>query len=187
MDEEVIAHTRDRRAYAEALLAFSNPRPHLVGATALIRPRQISQRISLIAQEVSMSPSRVASFLAVSAVVVTVATSLAATSLPMVSVQAQSEQVHKPGDGVVLPVVVRAVKPEYPTDLIPEKIQGSVFLRCVVLADGTIGDIEITKALHPRLDREAGRAATLWLFKPGTKNGKPVPVEITLELTFTLK
>ncbi len=53
VDEETILHTRDRRAYAEALLAFSNPQPHLVGATALIGRRQLSQRISLIAQEAS--------------------------------------------------------------------------------------------------------------------------------------
>lgn len=187
VDEVVITHTRDRRAYAEALLAFSNSQPHLIGATALIGRRQLSQRISLIAQEVSMSRSRVASLLALSVAIVAVATLSAATSLPMVAAQAQTEQVSKPGDGISLPVVMKEVKPEYPRDVLPEKIQGSVWLRCVVLANGKVGDIEITRSLHPRLDREAGRAATQWEFKPGTKDGKPVAVEITLEMTFTFK
>ncbi|MDP3719901.1 MAG: energy transducer TonB [Acidobacteriota bacterium] len=92
-----------------------------------------------------------------------------------------------PGSGVSLPVVVKEVKPVYPRDVLPEKVQGSVWMRCVVLPDGKVGDIEVTRSLHPRLDREAGRAATQWEFKPGAKDGKPVAVEITLEMTFTLK
>jgi len=30
-------------------------------------------------------------------------------------------------------------------------------------------------------------AARLWKFKPGTKGGKAVPVEVTLQMRFTLK
>ena len=187
VDEAAISHTRDRRAYAEALLAFAYPQPHLVGATALIGRRQLSQRISLIAQEVAMSRRRVAPFLVLSATAVAAATLSAATSVPMVSSQAQTEQVYKPGDGVTLPAVVKEVKADYPRDVLPEKVQGSVWMRCVVLADGKVGDIEVTRSLHPRLDREASRALSQWEFKPGTKDGKPVAVEVTIEMTFTLK
>jgi outer membrane biosynthesis protein TonB len=31
------------------------------------------------------------------------------------------------------------------------------------------------------------KAAREWKFEPGKKDGKPVPVQVTLELTFTLK
>ena len=58
VDEQTILITRDRRAYAEALLAFSDPQPHLIGVTPFIGRRTLSQRISLIAQEVSMSRRR---------------------------------------------------------------------------------------------------------------------------------
>ncbi|MDP2319758.1 MAG: M56 family metallopeptidase [Acidobacteriota bacterium] len=188
VDEAVITHTRDRRAYAEALLAFSNSQPQLIGATALIGRRQLSQRISLIAQEVPMSRTRVASLLTLAAAIVVAATLSAAASVPMVaSSSGQEPQVFKPGDGITLPVVVKEVKPVYPRDVLPEKVQGSVWLRCVVLPDGKVGDIEVTRSLHPRLDREAGRALTQWEFKPGAKDGKPVPVEITIEMTFTFK
>lgn len=189
VDETVITHTRDRRAYAEALLAFSHPHPQLIGATALIGRRQLSQRISLIAQEVSMSRSRVASLVALSAAVVTVATLSATASVPLVWSQAQEPTVYKPGDGITLPSVVKEVKPSYTSEAMQNKIQGSVWLRIVVQADGTVGAITVTRSLDETygLDQEAIKAAQKWLFKPGTKDGKPVPVEVTLELTFTLK
>ena len=52
VDEMTILLTRDRRAYAEALLAFSDPQPHVIGVTPFIGRHTLSQRISLIAQEV---------------------------------------------------------------------------------------------------------------------------------------
>ena len=58
VDEQTILITRDRRAYAEALLAFSNPQPHVIGVTPFIGRRTLSQRISLIAEEGSMSRHR---------------------------------------------------------------------------------------------------------------------------------
>ena len=189
VDEAVINHTRDRRAYAEALLAFSHPQPHLIGATALIGRRQLSQRISLIAQEVSMPRSRVASLLSLSAVIVAAATLSAASSMPMVSSKAQSQQVHKPGSGVTLPVVVHEVKPDYTPEALQQKIQGSVVLGIVVLADGTVGDITVEHSLDATygLDQQAIDAAKQWTFKPGTKDGKPVAVSVTFQMVFTLK
>ena len=37
------------------------------------------------------------------------------------------------------------------------------------------------------LDTQAVEAVRQWLFKPGTKEGKPVAVRVALEMTFTLK
>jgi len=190
VDEAVIAHTRDRRAYAEALLAFANPQPHLIGATALIGRRHLSQRISLIAQEVSMSRRRIALLVVLSAAVVTAATLSAASSVPMVAaLQSKDTRVYKSNEGVTLPSVVKETKPVYTPEAMQKKIQGSVWLQIVVLTDGTVGDIEVTHSLDPEfgLDAEAVKAARQWLFKPGTKDGKPVAVQVTLELTFTLK
>ena len=175
---------------AGVAIRFSNPQRHLIGATALIGRRQLSQRIALIAQEVSMSRYRVASLLVLSAAIVAAATLSAASSMPMLgALQAPEVQVHKPGSGITLPVVVKEVKPYYTPEAMEKKIQGSVWLKIVVLPDGTVGDIQITRSLDAEygLDRAAGKAARQWLFKPGTKDGKPIAVEVTLELTFTLK
>jgi TonB family protein len=97
--------------------------------------------------------------------------------------------VYRPGSGVTLPTKVREVKPAYTSDAMRAKVQGTVLLQCVVRPDGTVGDVEIVKSLDSvfGLDQEAVKAARQWLFRPGTRFGEPVPVLITIELTFTLR
>jgi TonB family protein len=69
------------------------------------------------------------------------------------------------------------------------RIQGSVWLECVVQPNGVCTQIQIVRSLDPTfgLDREAVAAAGQWRFAPGTRLGEPVPVLITIELTFTLR
>jgi TonB family protein len=67
------------------------------------------------------------------------------------------------------------------------KIQGQVGLSCVVLPDGSVGDVEVVSPLDPGLDEQAIKAARQWRFKAGTKDGRPVPVRIELDFTFTLR
>ena len=55
VDEETIRITADRRAYAQALLAFGEPAPTPLPVMHLIRPRHLPRRIALIAQEVRMT------------------------------------------------------------------------------------------------------------------------------------
>jgi protein TonB len=87
-----------------------------------------------------------------------------------------------------MPVLIKEVKPEYTKSAMDRRIQGSVELAVVVQADGTVGDnVRVTKSLDPELDQQAIRAAKQWRFRPGTKDGEPVPVEVNLELTFTLR
>jgi TonB family protein len=101
--------------------------------------------------------------------------------------QPDATRVYKPGAGVSAPVVVKQVKPQYTPEAKDAKIQGVVTLECVVESDGTIGDVEVTTSLDAGLDQEAIKAVKQWRFEPGTKDGKPVPVLITLEMTFTLR
>ena len=68
-----------------------------------------------------------------------------------------------------------------------EKIQGEVLLECVVKADGTVGEQKIVKSLHPDLDQAALDAAAQWVFEPGTRDGKPANVLVTIAMAFTLK
>ena len=63
-----------------------------------------------------------------------------------------------------------------------------VLLSVVVLADGTVGDVTVTRSLDTQygLDAEAVKAAKQWLFNPGQKDGVAVAVKVTIEMTFTL-
>jgi protein TonB len=96
---------------------------------------------------------------------------------------------YRPGSGVSLPEVITEVKPAYTAEAMRAKVQGVVWLECIVMPNGRIGDVKITKSLDPvfGLDQEAIKAARQWVFKPGMRQGQPVPVIITIELTFTLR
>ena len=96
---------------------------------------------------------------------------------------------YMPGNGVSNPSVVREVKPAYTAEAMRAKVQGTVWLQCVVMPDGTVGNVQITKSLDSTfgLDQEAIKAAKQWRFKPGMRQGEPVPVLVTIELTFTLR
>ncbi len=96
---------------------------------------------------------------------------------------------YRPGSGVSIPRVLQEVKPNYTADAMRAKVQGSVWLECIVMPDGTVGNIRVTRSLDSvfGLDQEAIKAARQWKFVPGMKEGQPVPVLITIELTFTLR
>ncbi len=95
----------------------------------------------------------------------------------------------RPGSGIELPRLIREEKPQYTADAMRAKIQGTVVLECVVNPDGTVGDVTVVKSLDSMfgLDQEAVKAARKWRFTPGRRLGQPVPVLVTLELTFTLR
>jgi protein TonB len=95
----------------------------------------------------------------------------------------------RPGSGVTLPQLLREVRPAYTADAMRAKVQGSVWLECIVMPDGSVGEIKVTRSLDPisGLDQEAIWAAKMWKFRPGMRQGEPVPVIITIELTFTLR
>jgi periplasmic protein TonB len=96
---------------------------------------------------------------------------------------------YRPGNGVTTPVVLREVKPQYTSDAMRAKVQGSVLLECIVRADGSVGEVKVARSLDPvfGLDLEAMKAARQWRFRPGMRQGEPVAVLVVIELTFTLR
>jgi TonB family protein len=87
------------------------------------------------------------------------------------------------------PVLVKEVHPVYTKEAKAARIQGMVVLDAVVLKDGAVGDVTIKKSLDQEfgLDEQAIKALKQWKFKPGTKDGKPVDVSVSIEISFTLK
>ncbi len=59
----------------------------------------------------------------------------------------------------------------------------------VVQIDGTCIDIDIVESLDPvyGLDDEATTTLAKWRFEPDTRHDGPVPVSVTLKMTFTLR
>jgi TonB family protein len=96
---------------------------------------------------------------------------------------------YRPGNGVETPRLIREVKPQYTAQAMRAKIQGEVLLECIVQPDGTVGNIRVVRSLDSAfgLDQEAIKAARQWKFAPGTKQGEPVPVLVTIAIAFTLR
>lgn len=96
---------------------------------------------------------------------------------------------YRPGNGVTMPTLLREVKPNYTSDAMRAKIQGTVLIECVVNTNGEVTDVKILNSLDPTfgLDQEAIKAAKQWRFSPGTRLGEPVPVVVSIELSFTLR
>ena len=97
--------------------------------------------------------------------------------------------VYRPGAGVTTPRLLYDEPPKYTAEAMRARIQGTVWLEVVVLPDGTVGDIEVTKSLDRvfGLDEQAIAAARNWRFAPGTRFGEPVAVLVGLELFFNLR
>jgi periplasmic protein TonB len=97
--------------------------------------------------------------------------------------------VYEPGSGVSMPRIIHEEKPNYTGEAMRAKVQGAVLLEAVVLPDGTVGPVQVTRSLDRvfGLDLEAMRTVKHWRFMPGLRGGKPVPVRVAIEMTFTLR
>jgi len=97
--------------------------------------------------------------------------------------------VYRPGNGVESPRLLRSVRPNYTAEAMRAKVQGVVRLEGVVLPDGSVSDLKVTRSLDPvfGLDQEAIKAARQFRFVPGTRFGEPVAVLVSFEIEFTLR
>jgi TonB family protein len=87
------------------------------------------------------------------------------------------------------PMLIREYKPNYTEEARRRKIEGIVEMDAVVLEDGTVGDVVVTKSLDQEygLDDEAVKTLKKWRFKPATRDGKPIAKHIFVEMSFTLR
>jgi TonB family protein len=67
-----------------------------------------------------------------------------------------------------------------------KKLQGVVVLQIVVTREGKVDDVKVVRGLDPGLDQSAVDTVRQWRFNPGTKDGQPVNVQITVETNFNL-
>ena len=94
--------------------------------------------------------------------------------------------VFRAGGGVSAPQLIYRVEPEYTEEARKAKYQGTVMIYCVVDIHGAVRDIRVIRSLGLGLDEKAVEAVLQWKFKPGMKDGRPVPVSAQIEVTFRL-
>jgi len=90
------------------------------------------------------------------------------------------------GGGVSAPRVTYDPEPEYSEEARKAKYQGTCVLWLIVGPDGKPRDIRVTHTLGLGLDEKAIEAVKTWKFDPAMKDGKPVAVEISVQVDFRL-
>jgi TonB family protein len=66
------------------------------------------------------------------------------------------------------------------------KFHGTVVLRILIGADGTVKQSKIVRSVNPELDKNAAEEVSRWKFMPARKKGLPVPSVMPVEVTFNL-
>jgi TonB family protein len=90
------------------------------------------------------------------------------------------------GAGVTAPVLLYKTQPDYTEEARKAKYQGTVLLYIEVDPSGKATNIRVQRSLGLGLDEKAIEAVKQWKFKPGYRDGNPVPVSATIEVNFRL-
>jgi TonB family protein len=90
---------------------------------------------------------------------------------------------HEKGE-LLAPIAEHKVDPAYPIQLMRENVAGTVTLRAIIRADGSVGDIKVVNGADARLDQYASEALARWHFRPAMKNDANVDVEAIVMIPF---
>ncbi len=94
--------------------------------------------------------------------------------------------IYHPGGGVSNPVLIYAPDPEFSDEARRAKYQGVCVVGLIVDAQGNPQRVRIVRPLGMGLDEKAMEAVRQYKFKPAIFNGRPVPVEINIEVNFRI-
>jgi TonB family protein len=101
------------------------------------------------------------------------------------------------GDGVSPPAVLYAPEPEIPEEARQKHIKGTVFILAVVAEDGTTKDVHVIRSIGDELSQQdkplagalngnAIKCVQLSRYKPAQFKGKPVAVQIPIQVSYKL-
>jgi periplasmic protein TonB len=90
------------------------------------------------------------------------------------------------GGGVSAPQLIYAPDPEFSDEARRAKYQGVCVVSLVVDAQGNPQRVQVVRHLGMGLDEKALEAVRQYKFKPAMLQGKPVPVEVNIEVNFRI-
>jgi protein TonB len=93
--------------------------------------------------------------------------------------------VHRVGGNIRAPQKIHDVPPRYPAIAQAGGIEGLVILEAVIVEDGSVQSVRVLRG-KPLLDEAATAAVRQWRFTPPLLNGEPVPVVMTVTVSFRL-
>jgi protein TonB len=100
--------------------------------------------------------------------------------------KAEKKEIFRLEEGITPPRVSSRVEPTYTEKARVAKLQGVVQLYCEITADGRVENVQVLRGLGLGLDESAASSLSQWKFDPATRGGQPVPVFLTVEVSFSL-
>lgn len=94
--------------------------------------------------------------------------------------------VYKVGGGISAPTAISSPDPDYTEEARRAKKQGTCVLWLIVDSTGHPRDIRVIRGLGFGLDEKALQAVKQWKFQPALKDGRPVDVQISVQVDFHL-
>ena len=91
----------------------------------------------------------------------------------------------RPGGVIRRPEKIHDVAPAYPDIARAARITGTVILEALIAEDGTVREVKVLRSVA-LLDAAAIDAVRQWRFTPTLLNGTPVPVLMTVTVSFNL-
>ncbi|MGC2401595.1 MAG: M56 family metallopeptidase [Acidobacteriaceae bacterium] len=93
-------------------------------------------------------------------------------------------KIYHVGGGVSAPELLFAPDPQYTEQASKAKYQGVCVLSLIVDAKGNPQRVQVVRHLAMGLDLKATEAVKEYKFRPAMLNGKPVPVQVNIEVNF---
>ena len=90
------------------------------------------------------------------------------------------------GPCATAPRPVTKTNPTYPEKARQKRKQGTVTLGLTVTKDGSATGVHVVNSVDKDIDQAAIDAVSQWKFEPGTYQGNPVDVELTVQVNFRL-
>lgn len=94
--------------------------------------------------------------------------------------------VFRVGGGVSAPRAIYTPDPEYSEEARKARQQGTVVLWIVIDREGKPREARVVRSLGMGLDERAIDAVRRWRFEPAQKDGRPVAVQVNVEVSFRL-
>lgn len=119
-------------------------------------------------------------------IALTAAAMLLAATMLSAQTQTQPEPIEKVGGRVSAPRAIHMVEPEFSAAALAAGYEGVSTLSLIVGVDGMPTNIHVVTSIGMGLDEKAVQAVSAWRFSPALKDGKPVAVQIAVEMSFHL-
>lgn len=92
----------------------------------------------------------------------------------------------RPGGKIEEPRKIKYVAPIYPQIALSARVEGTVIIEAIIGEDGRVKQAHALRPA-PLLEDAALTAVRQWVFTPTRLNGEPVPVVMTVTVTFRLQ